>query len=277
MGAEPSPNPSRELVPTGVSTSHWQVYDMMLPFEEPTVVDTSRPFLTAQWRNLLMVTYAVDASMLIDRVPAGTTLDSWRGQALVSLIGFQFLDTKVLGAPIPFHQDFEEVNLRFYVRHSLDGELRLGIVFIREMVPRPIVGGMARLLYREPYLVVPMRSRVTPGPPPDVDYQWNAEGGHWCRMAATASGEAQELVPGSLEEFVAVRHWGYNGEPGKNTLEYRVDHPRWRFWHVDDDGVSFRAAPLCGPELAQQLKEPVSTMIADGSAVTVHWRNTITG
>src|SRR5687767_6630261 len=131
----------------------------------------SRPFLTAQWRNLLMVTYAVDPAAVIERVPAGSTPDPWRGQALVSVIGVQFPETKVVGAPIPFHQDFEEVNLRFYVRRGMEGQPRPGVVFIREMVPRPIVGGMARLLYREPYLVVPMRSKVAPGPPPDVEYQ----------------------------------------------------------------------------------------------------------
>ena len=237
--------------------------------------EASRPFLTAQWRNLLMLTYAVDPKVLIDRVPAGTTLDQWRGQALVSVVGFQFLDTKVLGAPIPFHQDFEEVNLRFYVRRSASGETRQGIVFVREMVPRPFVGGMARLLYREPYHIVSMRSKVNPGPPPDVDYQWNATG-KWCSLAATAEGQASELVPGSLDEFITVRHWGYNGEPGKETLEYRVDHPRWRIWHVDSTRVAYEGESLCGHELAPYLKNPISAILAEGSAVTVHWRRTIT-
>jgi uncharacterized protein YqjF (DUF2071 family) len=241
------------------------------------MADSSQPFLTAKWRNLLIVTYEVDPAAVIDRVPPGTTLDLWRGKALVSVVGFQFLDTKVLGAPIPFHQDFEEVNLRFYVRRGMDGEARPGVVFIREMVPRPIVGGMARLLYREPYLVVPMRSKVSPGPPPDVDYEWNAAGSSWCTLAARATGDAQALTAGSLEEFVTERHWGYNGEPGKDTLEYRVDHSRWRIWHVDAAQVSFHAEPLCGHELARELKAPISAILADGSAVTVHWRTTITG
>jgi uncharacterized protein YqjF (DUF2071 family) len=237
--------------------------------------EASRPFLTAQWRNLLILTYEVDPVAIIDRVPAGTTLDAWQGKTLVSVIGFQFLETKILGAPIPFHQDFEEVNLRFYVRRGMDGGPRQGVVFVREMVPRPVVGGMARLLYREPYHIVPMRSIVNPGPPPDVDYQWNATG-TWCSIAAAAEGEASEVVPGSLDEFVTERHWGYNGEPGKETLEYRVDHPRWRVWHVDTTRIAYQPEPLCGHELAPYLKNPLSALIAEGSAVTVHWRSTIT-
>jgi uncharacterized protein YqjF (DUF2071 family) len=240
--------------------------------------EASRPFLTAQWRNLVILTYAVDPACVIDRVPRGTTLDSWHGKTPVSLIGFHFLDTKVLGAPIPFHQDFEEVNLRFYVRRAVAdaGVTRQGVVFIRELVPRHFVGGIARLLYREPYTVVPMRSRVNAGPPREVEYQWNTTG-KWCTLAAVVeeSRDGIDVAPGSLEEFVTVRHWGYNGEAGKETLEYQVDHPRWRVWRARDIRAEYDAAPLCGPELARHLTNPISVLIAEGSAVTIHWRTPI--
>lgn len=236
--------------------------------------EATRPFLTAQWRNLFILTYAVDPARIIDLVPAGTTLDWWHSQAFVSLLAFQFLDTKILGAPIPFHEDFEEVNLRFYVRRSTDEGVRPGVVFIRELVPRPFVGGMARLLYREPYQVVPMRSTVSPGPPPDVQYQWNV-GDHWCTVAAAGQGAGSEPTPGSLAEFLTVRHWGYNGERGKDTLEYHVEHPRWNVWHAENVRVDYNAETLCGLDLAPQLHTPISALIADGSAVSIHWRNRI--
>jgi uncharacterized protein YqjF (DUF2071 family) len=240
--------------------------------------EASRPFLTAQWRNLIILTYAVSPARLIDRVPTGTTLDSWHGQTLVSLLGFHFLDTKVLGAPVPFHQDFEEVNLRFYVRRAVNGEVRPGVVFIRELVPRPIVGGMARLLYREPYLVVPMRSKVREGPPPDVEYQWESNN-RWCTVSGAGTGEGAIPGPGTLEEFLTVRHWGYNGERGKETLEYRVDHPRWRVWHAGDARVDYYRDAFGDLEsgLLAELQVPMSKLIADGSAVTIYWRTHITG
>jgi uncharacterized protein YqjF (DUF2071 family) len=237
----------------------------------------SRPFLTAQWHNLIVVTYAVDPTQLIDRVPAGTTLDSWRGTTFVSLVGFQFQNTRVLGAPIPFHQDFEEVNLRFYVRRVVDDEVRPGVVFLRELVPRPLVGGMARLLYREPYVVVQMSSTVDRGPPPRVAYEWNLDT-RKCAIAGTGEGEGTTAAPGSLEEFVTHRLWGYNGGPGKDTLEYHVQHPPWRLWRAPNTTVDYDAAFLCDVELARQLTAPtapISALIADGSAVTVHWRNQI--
>lgn len=238
--------------------------------------ERSAPFLTAAWRNLVMLTFAVDPVALIDRVPPGTVLDSWHGQTFVSLVGFQFLDTKVLGVPVPFHQDFEEVNLRFYVRRATDDGMRAGVVFLCEVVPRPVVGNMARLLYREPYVVVPMRSKVSTDPAPEAEYQWQMRD-RWYALAARAEGTPAEAAPGSLEEFLTERHWGYNGEAGKDTLEYRVDHPRWRLWHARDVRFDVNIEALCGAELARQVRRPVSALVAEGSTVTIHWRTRIAG
>jgi uncharacterized protein YqjF (DUF2071 family) len=243
---------------------------------EQRMIEHSRPFLTARWQNLIMLTYAVDPRSIIDRVPAGTTLDSYHGKALVSLIGFQFLDTKVLGAPVPFHQDFEEVNLRFYVKRVADDGVRSGVVFLCEVVPRPVVGGMARLLYREPYIVAPMRSNVVDGPTPDAEYQWQIKD-RWQTLAARASQGGSPPAPGSIEEFVMIRHWGYNGEARKDTIEYKVDHPAWRVWKAKDVRVEVEAEAICGHEIASQLKNPISSLVADGSAVTIHWRTQLEG
>jgi hypothetical protein len=100
-------------------------------------------------------------------------------------------------------------------------------------------------------------------------------GGHWCTVAATGEGAGREPAPGSLEEFLTVRHWGYHGEKGKDTLEYRVDHPRWNIWHAENVHLDYNAETLCGADLAPQLDRPISALIADGSAVTIHWRNRI--
>ena len=50
-------------------------------------------FLTAEWRDLVMLNYEVDPQVLTRRVPAGTELDSWQGRTLVSLVGFRFRRT----------------------------------------------------------------------------------------------------------------------------------------------------------------------------------------
>ncbi|MDB5134647.1 MAG: hypothetical protein JWP37_1250 [Mucilaginibacter sp.] len=94
-------------------------------------------FLKAQWNNLLMLNYEVDPDILKSYIPPGTVLDLWEGKALVSMVGFMFLDTQVLGIKWPFHINFEEVNLRFYVKHFDGNEWKRGAVFISELCLNP--------------------------------------------------------------------------------------------------------------------------------------------
>src|SRR5437868_14289425 len=123
----------------------------------------ARPFLRAAWRHLVLVSYEIDPAVLRPLVPRGVALDIHHGRALVSVVGFRFLDTCVLGVPVPAHRDFDEVNLRFYVRRALpNGEIRQGVTFVRELVPRAAVAIVARLAYNEPYLALPLRSTVPP-------------------------------------------------------------------------------------------------------------------
>src|SRR6476469_9717658 len=107
-------------------------------------------FLTASWEHLVLLNYRCPSELLGPFVPAGTELDRWQGETLVSLVGFLSSDTRLLGVPVPFHRTFEEVNLRFYVRRAIP-EHRRAVVFIRELVPRRAVAAVARALYNEPY------------------------------------------------------------------------------------------------------------------------------
>src|SRR5260370_27968444 len=119
-----------------------------------------RPFLSAEWRNLVMLNYEVDPTVLQPLVPKGTELDVWDGHSFLSLVGFLFLRTRVFGVPIPFHRNFEEVNLRFYVRRKTGEGWRRGVVFVKEFVPRTAIALVARRLYNENYVACPMSSHA---------------------------------------------------------------------------------------------------------------------
>jgi uncharacterized protein YqjF (DUF2071 family) len=190
-----------------------------------------RPFLTAQWRDLVLLNYDVDPSILHALVPRGTQLDPWNGRAIASVVGFRFLRTRVLGVPVPFHRDFEEVNLRFYVRHAArDGSVRRGVVFVRELVPRLSIALLARLTYNEPYLAVPMRSSAPTAPtelPGRVTYGWRT-GSRWQELAATAAGAPAIPSPEAEATFITEHYWGYTRQRDGGTIEYEVAHPRWR-------------------------------------------------
>src|SRR6476620_8923301 len=109
---------------------------MLIKHRARSARSTMKPFLTANWRYLAMLNFAVDPKILQPLVPMDTELDFHDGQTFLSVVGFLFLDTRVIGLPIPLHRDFEEVNLRFYVRRKSANEWRRGDVFVRELVPR---------------------------------------------------------------------------------------------------------------------------------------------
>jgi len=139
----------------------------------------ARTFLTAHWRNLIMANYLVDPTLLQPYVPPGTELDTWNGRCYASLVGFLFDRTRVLGLPIPFHQRFEEVNLRFYVRYHDAGEWKRGVVFVSEIVPKRAITWVANGLYGERYAAMPMRHLWEEGPEQQrYRYEWR-HAGHW--------------------------------------------------------------------------------------------------
>jgi uncharacterized protein YqjF (DUF2071 family) len=252
------------------------------PDDRRTAADLppGRPFLTARWVHLAMLSYEVDPAVLAARVPAGTTLDLWEGRALVSVVGFRFLDTRVLGLPVPLHRHFEEVNLRFYVRREApdgvrreapDG-VRRGVVFVKEIVPKPMIAWTARLLYGEPYVALPMRhtDEVSAEAGGRASYGWRRDG-RWERMAIEVAGAPVLPPDGSEAAFVAEHYWGYTPREDGSTLEYRVVHPPWRVWRATGSELDADIAALYGPPFAEAMAgPPTSAFLAEGSGVAVY-------
>jgi uncharacterized protein YqjF (DUF2071 family) len=228
----------------------------------------TRTFLTAEWKNLLMLNYAVDSSLLERYVPSGTELDVFEGRTYISLIGFEFNRTRLLGFRVPFHQSFEEVNVRFYVRR---GEKR-GVVFLRELVPKRTVAAIARWAFNEKYLRVPMTHRIETGANGDIakaEYAWRF-GPERFVMKAETEGESFLAAEGSESQFITEHYWGYAAQKDGGCLEYEVQHPQWLVWKTKQASFSGNAAGLYGVEIARILaREPDSAFLANGSAVTV--------
>ena len=229
-------------------------------------------FLSAEWRDLVILNYAVDPALLAGHVPPGTILDSFKGTTYISLVGFRFIKTRLLGfLQVPFHADFLEINLRFYVRRRIGGEDRRGVVFISEIVPRRAIAATARLIYGENYSCLPMKHRVMrSGVSKTAEYQWKL-GGNWCTLRAEGTGTPAHAETASLEQYITEHYWGYSKQPGKHALEYHVAHVPWRVWPVPHAEFVGDCSSLYGPEVNAVLRRaPDCAFIADGSSVIVH-------
>lgn len=239
-------------------------------------MDSGRPFLRAFWRNLAILNYEVDPPILKKYLPQGTEIDTFHGKTFVSIVAFQFLKTRVMGVAIPFHCNFEEINLRFYVKYQVPGgELRRGVVFIREIVPRAAIAFVARTLYEEKYIALPTRSTIEfsserQGNPQFIEYQWRLN--HvWNSISVRPLGTPQDLNSGSIEEFITEHYWGYTQLTNGGTCEYQVKHPRWRIWSVEAPSLDCDVSSLYGDEFRKYLEaEPHSAFLAEGAAVEVY-------
>lgn len=226
-----------------------------------------KKFLTATWEDLIMANYEVEPSLLESLLPAGTALDLHDGRCFVSLVGFMFLDTRVKEFLIPFHINFEEVNLRFYVRREADDEVRRGVVFVKEIVPRAAIAAVARIMYGEPYERWNMSNFRDDA---HVRYSWERRG---CENTVSVARGKSLGVPdtNSHGEFIIEHYWGYTKRGPKRTDEYKVEHPKWELFEAEHPHIDVDFGKTYGDEFAFLTNEkPDSVLLANGSEIAVY-------
>ena len=226
-----------------------------------------KKFLTARWEDLIMANYEVEPSLLGSRMPLGTKLDLHEGKCFVSLVGFMFLDTRVKEFLIPLHINFEEVNLRFYVRRETGDEVRRGVVFVKEIVPLSAIAMVARLMYREPY------ERWNTSSFRDdehVRYSWEKRG--VANTLSVARGESLGVPDtNSHGEFIIEHYWGYTKRGAKRTDEYKVEHAKWELFTAEDPHIDVDFGKTYGAEFEFLTgAKPYSVLLAKGSEIAVY-------
>ncbi len=228
-------------------------------------------FLNAYWKNLIFINYEIDPSVLEPYVPEGTELDLFNGKCHVSIVGFMFMDTKVLGLKLFRHVNFEEVNLRFYVKH----EGKRGVVFIQEIVPKPLITFIANSIYHEYYRSAKMEHLWSENDDSrHFEYRWKLKN-KWQSVAVTTEKEFSKIKEGSEEQFITEHYWGYTKHHRK-TYEYEVVHPSWRQLKVKDYMLDIDFEANYGKAFSfLQDAEPSSIILAEGSEVSVRDKKTI--
>ncbi|MDI1242701.1 MAG: DUF2071 domain-containing protein [bacterium] len=226
-----------------------------------------KQFLTARWQDLIMANYEVDPSLLESRLPTGTSIDLHEGKCFVSLVGFMFLDTRVLDFLVPFHVNFEEVNLRFYVVRETEAEVRRGVVFVKEIVPKAAIAAIARKLYGEPYERWAMGHERSNS---HVGYNWSKG---VCANSITVTRGENLGVPAadSHGEFIIEHYWGYTKRGESRTDEYRVEHPKWEVFEAADPQIDVDFGCTYGEEFSfLNDQKPFSILLANGSEIAVY-------
>lgn len=217
-----------------------------------------------------MANYVIDEAVLKPYLPCGTEPDTYNGNHYVSLVGFLFANTKVLGLSFPFHRTFQEVNLRFYVRYKEAGEWKRGVVFIKELVPRHAIAFIANTLYGENYATHRMKHEwKTNGEQIEVSYRWKVKN-EWNYLNAVAEKTPSALVQGSEEEFITEHYWGYTFVNQSCAGAYEVMHPPWRVHKVIRYDVKCNSELLYGAPFVEALsQQPTSVFLAEGSPIKV--------
>ncbi len=229
----------------------------------------SKTFLQAEWRKLAIANYSIDQKILAPFLPHGTEIDLWNGVCYVSLVGFMFKNTKVKGIRIPWHINFEEVNLRFYVRHKDQGEWKRGVVFIKEIVPKPALAFIANVVYKEHYETMPMGHIWTMSEDDlTVEYRWKKD--RWHSIKVIAAKQPEPIPSGSEAEFISEHYWGYTKISDDTTSEYGVEHPRWDVYQTRDYKIDVDFGLIYGqPFDFLTTSKPESVFLAEGSEIKV--------
>ena len=233
-------------------------------------------FLRTEWNNIIMANYVVPKELLLPLIPVKTELDFFEGKTFVSLVGFMFLNTRILGFSVPNHINFEEVNLRFYVKYNDHGKWKRGTVFIKEIVPRFAISFFANFLYREKYSTMKMKHfHIKKADEIETCYEWKYKN-KWNKLAASSQEKSSPMRMNSEEEFIAEHYWGYTRYNGNTTYEYEVDHPRWEIFKVLNYTIDCDFNGIYGAEFSF-LKNavPSSVFMAKGSEVKIHHKKTL--
>lgn len=225
-------------------------------------------FLQAEWRKLAIINYEIDPEILEKYIPEGTELDFYHGKCYVSLVGFMFLNTRLLGFSIPFYRNFEEVNLRFYVKKKEKNIWKRGVVFIREIVPKYALSFVANSFYKENYKTMPMNSQIeVSGDELKVKYAWKDKS--WHSIQITAEKSALPMENDSEFEFITEHYYGFTKRQNK-TSEYEVCHPKWDHYPVKEYHLDIDFKGLYGKDFGfLNGQTPISVMLAEGSEIEV--------
>lgn len=238
-----------------------------------------RKFLSARWEYLAMINYEIDKTVLEQYIPPYTEPDLYNGKAMMSIVGFLFNNTRVMGIKWPGFVNFEEVNLRYYIKHFNGQAWERGVGFVSEIVPSAVIANLANGLFNEHYSTALMNHSIqTHQNELQVSYKWKRRNEDWNSIELIAENTLQDIKPGSEEDFILEHYVGFNQLNKNTTVAYRVEHPAWQVYNVKSYKLLCNVEKLYGKAFVPFIEgvKPHSVFLAKGSDVNVRMPSKIT-
>jgi uncharacterized protein len=202
------------------------------------------------WKDLLFLHYRVPPGALRDKIPAPLELDTFNGDAWITIAPLKMRDVKLRWVPrIPTATNFLELNFRTYVRHKD----KTAIYFFSLDTDSSLSALGARMAFL-PYYRARMSVRGHGG------FRFQSE--RWGRRKPPATFEADftpgpELIEKSpLDEWLVERYRLFQVGIGGTVIEINIHHAPWALRKVDAQVRANTLAEARGFALPDQ--EPIA-------------------
>lgn len=217
--------------------------------------------MTCEWKDLIIASYEIDKKILEPYLPSHTDVDLYKGKAIISLVAFTFSRSKFFGFHVPFHQNFAQINFRFYAKSNIDGTK--GVVFLKEFAPKPLIAFIGNKIYNEPYYYKSIKSiRKKKKDELSTTYMYKN-----LKAIAHSKLEKEDLVKGTLKHFIVDRYTAFIKNKKRKTVKYKINHKPWKTLKAHELFVDDRLLKLL-PKKFKNMKH-ISTYLVDGSSVSV--------
>jgi len=222
----------------------------------------SRIFMKGNWEHLVIQTFTCNPEILKEYLPNDIELDLYQGKALFSMVAFTFSKVSFFGIKVPFHQEFGEINFRFYARSKIDNTK--GVVFIREFAPKPLIAFVANTIYNEPFYYKNIKKNILQSATQKkVTYKFNKNN----EISVQAHSHSKPTQKNSLQEFIVDRYIAFVKGRNNTTYQYKINHRPWQLHQIKKCKITIKVLELL-PEVFKN-SEHITTYFVDGSAVTI--------
>ena len=237
---------------------------------------SNKVFLRSNWLRLASANYIIEPHLLDKYIPKGTVLEEHNGKHYVSLVAFRYSQTRLLNIQVPFHTNFEEINLRFYVKRKIAPHVwRSEVAFTKLFFPKTALTFVAKHIYKENYETKRMRHNWS-----ENDRQlltsYGLKKNRWHDFELMTEKESNVIDAHSSEAFFSKHYWGTSQINDNSCTIYKIEHPEWKVFRVNDWKINFDFNKVFGSEFKHLTdNKPESVYLYDGSEVVVHKKKII--